>query len=385
MGVDLHPDSFSAAFVTGAGLSDMKLERSYTKIDCKEWEKFLEGIPRDCTIVCEAGSNSFEFMRRAQCRGYKTIVLNSVSAGQIGKAYCKTDKKDALRTAKIYLCGLSESVWQPDEETTMRREIISAYKQATTDRTRCSNRIKSFLTEHKIRLKKKANVGNPIIQQQIKKSYHWSPEQLFVLENMFDALRDVTERRKKYYEFIARTVFGNLLMVRLMNLCGIRLLAAYELLAAIGDIERFKTPKALVAYIGLAPSIHASGSRSISGGIQKGGKMSVKATLIESANSILKSKSPCGEKLRKWGVALMMRKNKNVAVGGIARKLLVAVWYALKGFLPEILDAEKSIQSKLSRLASELTLPFIQSLGYKKIRDFVEEYTLIVLTGRNLT
>ena len=81
----------------------------------------------------------------------------------------------------------------------------------------------------------------------------------------------------------------------------------------------------------------------------------------------------------------MMRKNKNVAVGGIARKLLVAVWYALKGFLPEILDAEKSIQSKLSRLASELTLPFIQSLGYKKIRDFVEEYTLIVLTGRNLT
>ena len=138
----------------------------------------------------------------------------------------------------------------------------------------------------------------------------------------------------------------------------------------------FPNPKALVAYLGLAPTVYSSGSKSYSGGIQKGGKVSVKTTLVEAATSILKSKNASGAKLRKWGVALMMRKYKFVAVGGIARKLAVAVWYLLKGFMPDVFDVEKDIVAKLRCIASDLTLPFILALGYKNNKEFIQEYSL---------
>jgi len=78
-----------------------------------------------------------------------------------------------------------------------------------------------------------------------------------------------------------------------------------------------------------------------------------------------------------------MRKSKNVAVTGIARKLAVAVWYLLKGFIPEILEAEHDLKNKMKRIAQELTLAFIQKLGYDKVCNFIDEYTLVLLSYSN--
>ena len=119
-----------------------------------------------------------------------------------------------------------------------------------------------------------------------------------------------------------------------------------------------------------------SGSKSYSGGIQKGGKVSVKTTLVEATTSILNSKNASGIKLCKWGITLIMRKCKFVAVGGIIRKLAVAVWYLLKGFMPDVFDIEKDIAAKLRSIASDLTLPFILARGYKNNRSLFKNILL---------
>ncbi len=379
VGVDLHPDSFSAVLIRGAHLSDYKVERNYTCFPSSDWRKFVFKLPSGCVIVCEAGANSFELMNQARAAGHRTVVLNSISAGQIGKAYLKNDPKDALRSAKIYLSGLADEVWQPDLDTISLREILSSYENSKKDLTRCNNRFKSYLSEHNIRLKANIRLKESLYHEVLKK-YSWNVQQQFLLEQLYRDWEYASNQRRRFHQMIARTVLANPLMAKLMNLCGLRLVSSFALVAAIGDINRFDRPKKLVADLGLAPSVHQSGNHKANGPLQKGGQIHLKALLIEAAHSVLKSKNAAGAVLKKWGLALMKRRNKLVAAAAIARKLAVAVWYAMKGFLPDILEGEEIIRGKLRKIASELTQAVIKTLGYNTVGDFIDEYAILLLS-----
>jgi transposase len=69
----------------------------------------------------------------------------------------------------------------------------------------------------------------------------------------------------------------------LVALRGIDKLAAMVQLAELGDISRFESPKQLMAYLGLVPSEHSSGSRRRQGGITLTGNGHARRMLVESA------------------------------------------------------------------------------------------------------
>jgi len=53
---------------------------------------------------------------------------------------------------------------------------------------------------------------------------------------------------------------------------GMALVNAASLIAELGDLSRFANPRQLMAYLGLVPSEHSSGSSVKRGGITKAGK-----------------------------------------------------------------------------------------------------------------
>lgn len=61
------------------------------------------------------------------------------------------------------------------------------------------------------------------------------------------------------------------------------LVAAATLVAELGDITRFANPRQLMAYLGLVPSEHSSGSTRRQGGITKAGNGAARRMLIEAA------------------------------------------------------------------------------------------------------
>lgn len=69
----------------------------------------------------------------------------------------------------------------------------------------------------------------------------------------------------------------------LVALRGIEKLAAMVLLAELGDISRFDSPRQLMAYLGLVPSEHTSGRRRRQGAITKTGNGHARRMLVESA------------------------------------------------------------------------------------------------------
>jgi transposase len=64
---------------------------------------------------------------------------------------------------------------------------------------------------------------------------------------------------------------------------GVALVVAVTVVAEVGDFRRFANPRQLMAYLGLVPSEHSSGSSVRRGGITKAGNALARRVLIEGA------------------------------------------------------------------------------------------------------
>jgi len=64
---------------------------------------------------------------------------------------------------------------------------------------------------------------------------------------------------------------------------GVNLLTAATLIAELGDLTRFDQPRTLMAFVGLVPSLTASGVTRHTGSITKTGNAHARRCLIESA------------------------------------------------------------------------------------------------------
>jgi transposase len=67
-----------------------------------------------------------------------------------------------------------------------------------------------------------------------------------------------------------------------MALRGVKLITAMTILAELGDITRFDSPRQLMSFLGLVPSETSSGKSRRQGGITKTGNGHVRRVLIES-------------------------------------------------------------------------------------------------------
>ena len=68
-----------------------------------------------------------------------------------------------------------------------------------------------------------------------------------------------------------------------MSLPGVARITVMTVLAELGDLTRFDTPRQLVGFLGLAPGEHSLGSRRRQGAITKAGKARVRRMLTEAA------------------------------------------------------------------------------------------------------
>ena len=64
---------------------------------------------------------------------------------------------------------------------------------------------------------------------------------------------------------------------------GVELTSAVILIAELGDLTRFDTPRKLMSYLGLTPSEYSSGERRRQGGITKAGNTHARRALVEGA------------------------------------------------------------------------------------------------------
>jgi hypothetical protein len=230
-----------------------------------------------------------------------------------------------------------------------------------------------------VRLKKgTALAKGDATTEQLRKLHPWTPRQWQVIEGLLMELRHADEQRSHWRSLIAQEVLADPQLLSIVRLCGVREMVAFALGALIGDIHRFADPKKLVKYIGLNPAFDDSGEGKWSGGIKGHGRKDLRSLLIESAQAILRSQHP----LAKWGQKLLRRKGAlNLAVGAVARKLAVAVWYLLMGRWTPLEEVDARLALKVGKLITSVGTKALKQLG-KTRKAFREQTYNLLKTGK---
>jgi transposase len=369
VGLDIHPDSFAGGILEGKEPASAKIIHSSTRVGLAQLESWaLQYTHAEDILVMEASGNAFAVAGRLRTIGRRVLVLESKMAGKVGKTYCANDRVDAVKIARIYLSGLSPVVWQPDERTRERRELFSAYQCVVKETTGLQQHIKSMLNEHCLRLPAGFRLTAPVSLQRLLALKDWSPLQRLLLEQMHLALLCARARRQKLRQQMAREISEDPMLFKLGRLTGLGLVSIYGLACAIGEIARFANPKKLVAYLGLNPSVCQSGNWQGEGALKRHGHGPIRALLVQAAKRLLQVENP----LRKWGLALALRRGRNKAAVALARKLAVAAWHLLMGHPIGAIDSEERLHSKVFKLATELGIPTIRCLGFDSKEDFMQ-------------
>jgi hypothetical protein len=101
IGLDLHPDVFSAAALSGRDAATAQVEPGWERRPTVELESWARGLRPGDVVVLEAGGNTFTGCERLQEAGAKVVVLESQRAGQIRTSYCANDRLDAVKLMRL--------------------------------------------------------------------------------------------------------------------------------------------------------------------------------------------------------------------------------------------------------------------------------------------
>ena len=105
---------------------------------------------------------------------------------------------------------------------------------------------------------------------------------------------------------------------------GVGPIVAASFVSVVDDANRFRSAHHVESYLGLVPSEDSSGGKRKIGSISKKGNSYLRALLVQSAWSIMRS--PVTSPLRVWADAVAERRGKKVAVVALARRLVGILW-----------------------------------------------------------
>jgi transposase len=381
IGLDSHPDTFTAALLSGstpAAAITEKLSNQVPLAQLSGWAQ--KHTTPDDLFVLEASGNSFQVVRNLMAVNRRALVLESCHLGKLKEAHANNDKISAVRIGKAYLAGTAKEVWVPDLKTQERRDWFHAHRKTVRRANQVRNRLLSYLSDNGVRLKK----GTPLTDPEtgpatLRQTKTWSVRQWQVLEGLLLELRHADQQRRHWRSLIAQEVLTDPQLLSLTRLCGVREMVAFALGAIIGDIHRFANPKKLVKYIGLNPAFDDSGATPWSGGIGGHGRRDLRSVLMEGAQAILRS---ANHPLARWGKKLLRRKGAiNLAVAAIARKLTVAAWYLLNGQWTPLEEIDERLALKVGKIITSVGANGLNQLG-KNRKIFRAEIHDRLKTGR---
>lgn len=237
----------------------------------------------DVAFCYEAGPCGYGLYRQITDMGYRCdVVAPSLIPKKSGNRV-KTNRRDSLSLAGLYRAGELTSVWVPNKEQEAMRDLTRAREDMKAMERHSRQRLGGFLLRH--------GKVYPGRSKWTQAHFRWlegvrfeTATQQIVLQEYIDMVKHAQGRVKAMEEEMRKALDGWKLkevVEGLMALRGIDLIAAMTIVAELGDISRFESPRQLMAHLGLVPSEHSSGEKRKQGGITRTGNGHVRRVLVE--------------------------------------------------------------------------------------------------------
>lgn len=289
IGLDVHKETIAVA-VARAGREEPEF-RGEIANKPKTVARLVERLSREFNgevlLFCyEAGPCGYVLYRQILKLGHICqVVAPSLIPKKPGERI-KTDRLDAKKLSRCLRNGDLTAVWVPDEEQEAMRDLTRTRDDFKAQERKARQQLNAYVLRH-------GHSWPSNRTRWTKTHYNWLESLKFphdwqqvVLQEYIDAVRmasqrvvDITAQMMRVLpQWSLAPVVDSLVALR-----GIDKLAAMVLLAELGDISRFDSPRQLMAFLGLVPSEHTSGGRRRQGAITKTGNSYARRMLVESA------------------------------------------------------------------------------------------------------
>jgi transposase len=238
-------------------------------------------------VAYEAGPTGYVVYRQLTAMGIECLVaapsLIPIRPGD----KVKTDRRDALKLARLLRSGDLPTVWVPDQAHEALRNLVRARADAKVDELRAKHRLSKFL----LRQGAQPPVG---VRNWSRRYVQWLRQVEF--EHLADRivfaeyLAEVTaagERLKRLEAGLrqcAQTTPQVALIRALQAFRGIGFLSAVTIVAEAGNVRRFRSAPQLMAYAGVVPTEHSSGGKHHRGHTTKSGNRLLRHVIGEAAH-----------------------------------------------------------------------------------------------------
>ena len=287
IGLDVHKQSIAISVAEEGRKGEV---RSYGSIEntpnkVAKLLKRFEKTGAKLQFCYEAGPCGYDLYRQITGAGYACIVVAPSMIPRKPGEMVKTDRRDAVKLARLLRAGEIESVWVPDPAHEAMRDLLRARGDARHYLQAARQQLQSFLLRHG-----RIYTGRTSWS---KAHFVWLSDQKFdhvahqiVFQDYINAIHDARQRHDELVKQIKELV-PSWSMCPLVNaLCvikGIDLISASSILSVTGDLRRFDTPIKLGSYFGLVPAEHSSGGSVKRSGITRSGNGEARRILIQCA------------------------------------------------------------------------------------------------------
>jgi transposase len=356
VGLDVHKDSIAVAHAQGQSADPPVFVGAIgpRQADLDKLIRRLEARTPALVFAYEAGPWGYGLHRYLTSRGFSCdVVAPSLIPKKPGDKV-KTDRRDAVELARLLRSGDLTAVYVPTVEDEAIRDLCRARDAARLTLKNAKLRLKAFLLRLGRHYEGRAD-WNDAHRRYLAKVVCPTPTQQIVFQESIRAVDEQVDRLQRLEaELLERAPAWRLYPVvqALHALRGVQFLVAITVVAELGDLTRFDTPRQLAAFVGLVPSEDSTGPRRRLGAITKTGNGRARRALIEGAwayrhpakmsehiqrriDALPKPIQDIGWKAQ---VRLCKRfrrltargKHPNVAVTAIARELIAFMWAIAK-------------------------------------------------------
>ena len=285
VGLDVHKETISVAILEAEGRECRPVVTM--RNDPKELRKLFSRLKKEGPVAAcyEAGSCGYEVYRLLSSLDISCdVIAPGLIPVRVGDRV-KTDRRDAEKLARLFRAGELTSVRVPTESEEALRDLLRCREDVREDVQRQRHRLLKFLLRHGHIFDKgghwtlahwtwlRAQRFTEQLAQAVFTEYLTNLEATRVRLASLDRQIEEVAEREPY-----RAMVGRLRCLR-----GVDTLSAMALIAEICDFERFAHPKELMAFLGLVPREHSSGSKQRRGSITKTGNSHARRILVEAA------------------------------------------------------------------------------------------------------
>ena len=289
VGLDVHKETIAVAIARpGREEPEFRGEIAHKR---KSMEKLIGHLSQEfdgaVMLFCyEAGPCGYGLHRQILESGHDCeVVAPSLIPKKAGERI-KTDRRDALKLSRLLRAGELTAIWVPDEEQEAMRDLCRARDDMKSQERKARQQLNAFVLRHGHHWpsnKTRWTAAHSNWLEGLRFTHDW---QQVVLQEYIEAAKAAGRRVADMMGQMERVLPQWRLapvVDALTALRGIDKLSAMTLLAELGDISRFQSPKQLMAYLGLVPGEHSSGGRRRQGAITLTGNRHARRTLVESA------------------------------------------------------------------------------------------------------